>query len=181
MASNKIHQMVVAALLCAIGILIPMFSPVKVIIEPASFTLASHVAIFVGAFISPAVAIAVAIGTTIGFSFSFPIVVVMRSATHVIFATILAILIKHYPNILKSKTKTFVTGFFISIIHAASELAVVMPFYFGGKLSSANYNKGFLFSIILLVGFGTIIHSMIDFYLAYFIWKPLNTMKKIGV
>ena len=43
--SNKIHSMVLSALLIAVGILIPILSPVKVMIEPMSFTLASHVAV----------------------------------------------------------------------------------------------------------------------------------------
>ena len=38
---TKLQTMVVAALLCAIGIVIPMFAP-KIVLEPASFTLASH-------------------------------------------------------------------------------------------------------------------------------------------
>lgn len=41
--SNKIHTMVLSALLIAVGILIPIISPIKVILEPMSFTLASHV------------------------------------------------------------------------------------------------------------------------------------------
>ena len=58
--------MVIAALLCAIGIIIPLFSPLKIILEPMSFTLASHVPTFLAMFISPVTAIFVSIGTAIG-------------------------------------------------------------------------------------------------------------------
>ena len=79
---TKLQTMVVAALLCAIGIVIPMFAP-KIVLEPASFTLASHVPIFIALFISPPVALAVSIGTTVGFLFAgFPIVIVLRALTH---------------------------------------------------------------------------------------------------
>ena len=80
---TKLISMVIAALLCAIGIVIPMFAP-KIILEPASFTLASHVPIFIALFISPPVALAVSVGTTLGFFFAgFPIVVVLRAVrTH---------------------------------------------------------------------------------------------------
>ena len=44
-------EIIMAALLCAIGIMIPMISPIKIVLEPASFTLASHVAIFIAMFI----------------------------------------------------------------------------------------------------------------------------------
>ena len=87
--------MVIAGLLCAVGIVIPMFSPIKVVLEPASFTLASHVAVFIAMFISPAVAVCVALGTTLGFFIGgFPIVVVMRALTHVIFAYFGAVYLK---------------------------------------------------------------------------------------
>jgi niacin transporter len=55
--NNKVKTMTIAALLSAIGIIIPMFSPIKLVIEPASFTFASHVPIFIAMFISPVVAI----------------------------------------------------------------------------------------------------------------------------
>ena len=41
---TQTKHITIAALLIAIGILIPMISPLKIILEPASFTLASHVA-----------------------------------------------------------------------------------------------------------------------------------------
>ena len=55
---NTILKIVMAGLLTAVGILIPMISPLKIVIPPASFTVASHVAVFIAMFISPAVGIA---------------------------------------------------------------------------------------------------------------------------
>jgi niacin transporter len=49
-----------------------------------------------------------------------------------------------------------------------------MPFYFGNNMSTAYYAKGFVVSVILLVGLGTVIHSMVDFYIARAIWKPVT-------
>ena len=64
-----------------------MFMP-KIVLEPASFTLASHVPVFIAMFISPLVAFAVALGTTIGFLMSgLPVIIVMRALSHVVFAT----------------------------------------------------------------------------------------------
>ena len=50
--NNRVFKMVVAAMLCAVGIVIPMVCP-KISIEPASFTLASHVALFWPCFYRP--------------------------------------------------------------------------------------------------------------------------------
>lgn len=88
-SKTNTFQLALAGMLIAIGIVIPMFSPIKIIIEPASFTLASHVPVFIAMFISPMMAAAVALGTTLGFLLGgFPLTVVLRALTHVIFATI---------------------------------------------------------------------------------------------
>ena len=76
---KKILTMTLSALLIAVGVVIPMISPIKIAIGPMSFTLASHVAIMIGLFVSPNVSIAVALGTTLGFYLAgFPDVVVLR-------------------------------------------------------------------------------------------------------
>ncbi len=95
-----LRTMITAALLCAVGIVIPLFSPIKIVMEPASFTLASHVALFVAMFISPFTAAVVTVGTTLGFLLGgFPIVIVARAATHIVFVLIGAVVA--VPDILK--------------------------------------------------------------------------------
>ena len=68
MKTNSVKRLTISALLIAMGIIIPMVMP-RITIGPASFTLASHVPVFIAMFISPVVAIAVSLGT--GFSFDF--------------------------------------------------------------------------------------------------------------
>ena len=67
----------------------------------------------------------------------------------------------------------------IGLLHGISEVLIVMPFYFGNNMNSAYYAKGFLVSVVLLVGVGTVVHSMIDFYLAQAIWKPVTKAVKL--
>lgn len=174
MKTNKVHTLTVAALLVAVGILIPMISPVKLVLEPASFTLASHVAIFIAMFISPLVALTVALGTAIGFLLGgFPIIIALRALTHVVFAGVGSYLLLKRPDILQSTIKTQLYSFFIGVLHAICEVAIVSVFYFGGEMTTAYYTQGFLQSVFVLVGAGTIIHSMIDFTLAHVVWKSL--------
>ena len=169
--NNKIYTMSISALLCALGIVIPMISPIKITLEPASFTLASHVAIFISMFISPFTAIFVSVGTTLGFLLGgFPIVVVMRAATHVIFAFVGAFILKKHPGIIKVKS-ALPFSFGLAVLHGICEVLVVIPFYFSNSMSSGYYAKGFTFSVLMLVGIGTIIHSMVDLYLSQVIWK----------
>lgn len=172
---SKVITMCIAALLSAIGILIPLISPFKLILDPASFTLASHVAIFIAMFISPPVAIFVALVTSYGFFITYPLVIALRAASHLIFAASGAYFLKRNSNILSSAKKTVLFAFVISIIHAASEVLVVSYYYFGRiGLKELYYEKGYLVSVLLLVGVGTIIHSIVDFYIALFVWKPIQ-------
>ncbi|MVO70305.1 hypothetical protein GOD95_02445 [Paeniclostridium sordellii] len=179
-------SIVLSALLCALGIIIPMFSPIKLILEPASFTLASHVPIFIAMFISPSTAIFVTLGATVGFLLGgFPIVVVFRALSHLIFVFIGSLYLKKHKNTIKSIKTSLVFSFIIGAIHALGEILVVLPFYFGNGLSSGYYEKGFITSVLMLVGIGTIIHSMLDFGLSVYIWnlmpkevRKINDIKK---
>lgn len=174
MKKLSLKRMTSAALLVALGIIIPTFSPLKIVIEPASFTLASHVPIFMAMFISPATALAVAIGTTVGFFMGgFPIVVVLRAASHILFVTLGSYYLKKSPQITVSPARLRVFSFAIGVIHAAGEVAVSSLFYFGNRMTSGYYQNGFVYSILLLVGVGTVIHSMIDFEISWLLTKAI--------
>lgn len=178
---NKVLRLAIAGLLCALGIVIPMFSPIRILLEPASFTLASHVPIFIAMFLSPSIAAIVAVGTTVGFFFGgFPIVIVARAATHVIFAVVGAFILKKHPGILDSIKSSLLLSFGIGLLHGLCEVVVVTPLYINNLMAEGFYSKGYLLSVVLLVGVGSIIHSMIDFAIAQLIWRPLRkTLKPI--
>lgn len=172
---------VISALLCAIGIIIPLFSPIKIILEPASFTLASHVAIFIAMFISTKTALFVTVGTTIGFLLGgFPIVVVLRALSHLLFVGIGSIYLNKNKNLLGDIKSSLKYSFTISIVHAIGEVLIVIPFYFNESLAQGYYDNGFILSIFGLVGIGTVVHSMVDFSLSVYIWNILpKEMKQI--
>ena len=76
---KRIQEMTFAALLTAIAILIPSIMPIKLIIPPASYTLGSHVPIFLAMFISPWVTAFVILASSLGyFMAGYPIVVVLE-------------------------------------------------------------------------------------------------------
>lgn len=175
--TNKVLTMVIAALLSSIGIIIPMFSPFKFVMEPASFTLASHVPVIIAMFISPITAVFVALITSLGFlTGGFPLVIVCRALTHIIFASIGAFILKKNSNILLSFKTAIPFVIFIGVIHAAFEVIVSSIFYFQGQ-STASYT----FIVIGLVGVGTLIHSTVDFVIASIIWIPLQKVITIPV
>ena len=173
--SSALQVLVSAALLAAVGIAIPMFSPVKLVIPPASYTLASHVPIFMAMFISPAVGVAVALVTTAGFFLGgFPLVIVMRALTHVVWAGLGAWYLQKSPLVLSTLTGKLTFSALLATLHGLLEVAVVTPFFYGGGLSSATYTSGFFTAIVILVGVGTLVHSMVDFAIAHWIWRVIS-------
>jgi len=170
----RIQRMCVAALLCAIAILIPMISPVKIQLGPMSFTLGSHVAIFIAMFISPAVALTV--GATLGFLLAgFPPVVVLRALSQVVFVAIGAFLLAKKPAVMKNGLSIFLFGLVMGVIHGVLEAVVVTAFWFSGMTMEGT----FVSTVLGLVGVGTVVHSMVDYYLALLIWQPVSRAAKL--
>lgn len=173
---KKIQTLTIAALLIAVGTVIPSFMP-KVIVGPMSFTLASHVAVMIALFISPSVAISVALGTTLGFLMAgFPFVVVLRALSHVIWAFAGSLYIQKNPNIFEKPLKALQFNLFIAILHAIGEMVVVIPFYWGAGMDV----QAFCYMVFGLVGIGTIIHSSVDFIISLVVWKALSQNSSIA-
>jgi niacin transporter len=181
MKTNSVKRLTISALLIAMGIIIPMVMP-RITIGPASFTLASHVPVFIAMFISPVVAIAVSLGTGFGFFLSATPIIALRALSHLIFAVIGAVILQKHPEILinkegkftllNGKLQLFNVG--IGVIHYAAELVVVSVFYTMGNLPGTYYTAGFMYSIFLLMGVGGLIHSLVDFSIAYFLASTLS-------
>ena len=169
--TQTIQSMAITALLCALGIMIPMVMP-KIVIPPMSFTLASHVPIFIAMFISPVSAIATTLITSVGFLFSL---------SHIFFVIAGCLLLKRFANLLQSPKTAIPYGLLLSLIHAVGETLVVTFFYFGGGVDDSWYERGYIVAVLLLVGVGTIVHSMIDFGLAVAVWKPVQSVLRMPV
>ncbi len=172
---SNLMVITVSALLCAVGIVIPMFSPLKVVLEPASFTLASHVALFLAMFVSTPVAVCVTLATTLGFFLGgLPLVVVLRALSHVAFVIPGALFLSKRGDALSRPVPCVSFGLVMALIHGVMEVVVVTLFYTGNSVSELYYQQGYLFSVILLVGVGTVVHSMVDYGIALAIWKPVQ-------
>lgn len=173
---NRVHLITMTALLCAIGIIIPMVFP-RIPLPPASFTLASHVPVFLAVFLSPVSALAVSLGTTLGFFLTgIPLPIVLRALSHVVFALVGAFWLRANPTMLQKPASSILFCAVLSIIHAVCEVLIILPLYFGNLLDTAVYENGFFYYIILLVGVGTFVHSCIDFAIAVAVWKPVSAL-----
>ena len=171
MDHKSIYQLVLAGILCAIGLVMP-----KVILGPMSFTLGSHVAIFLAMFISPKVAAAVVLGTTVGFFMTTPLIIALRAASHIIFALVGAIIIKRHSDILEKPLACLSLNAGLALIHGLSEVLVVSPFFFSGYMfTPAQLNGGFIMSVVVLVGLGTVVHSFVDCSISVLLWKCVKS------
>ena len=177
---DAVISMCISALLCALGIIIPMFMP-KIWIPPMSFTLASHVPIFIAMFLSPASALLVTVVTSIGFALSMPLVVALRAASHLVFVVVGSLLLKRVPYLLSSLRTALPFNLLLGVLHGACESLVVTAFYFTGAGSESWYESVYVVTVLLLVGLGTVVHSMVDFTIAAAVWKPLSRMIPIPV
>lgn len=173
-SKRKIQMMSITAMLIAVGVLIPMYSPVKIMLEPMSFTLGSHIAIMIAMFVSPLSALGVALGTTAGFYLAgFTLPVVLRALTHVIWAYAGALYLKKHPDLFQSPVKTFVFNLAVAIVHAVLEVIIVMPLYTGYDASQLFY------LLFVLVGIGSVVHSTVDFVLSLVVWKAVTASAAI--
>ena len=170
----KVRNISLNAMLIALGIIIPLVMPLKLVIPPASYTFASHVPVFIAMFISPLSAVIVSIGVAIGFLMSAPIIIAIRAASHLVFALLGAIYIQKHRDMLKSAKQQWLFNIVIGLIHAGVEVLVVLPFYFGGSLPEANYASGFWVSMVLLLGVGGFIHSLLDYVIAVSLARSLK-------
>ncbi len=176
MSQSKKHvqMMCITAMLIAIGILVPIISPIKIILEPMSFTLGSHVAIMAAMFVSPMTALGAAIGTTIGFYlYGFTLPVVLRALSHVIWAYGGACSLKKHPELFKSPWKILLFNLIIGAIHALCEVIIVLPMYGGYEASDLFY------LLFVLVGIGSLVHSMVDFTISLVAWKAIGKSNAI--
>lgn len=162
----KTKDMVISALLIAIGILIPMIftgPPFKIVVGPYSATLMAHVPVIIAMFISPLTAVLTAVGTTIGFFITTPLVVAVRAASHIAFAIIGAYMLKKGATLL-------VTGGVTALIHGIFEGIVVLIFFAVGASTSSSYSNTAMMWITIA---GTIAHHIVDYIIAVIIGTAL--------
>lgn len=181
--SQSVYRMAIGALLIAVGIIIPIFMPppFKIYLPPMSFTLASHVAIFLAMFISPAVALLVAAGTTVGFVLSgLPVDVWLRALTHIVWAFLGALYLKKHVDTLQRPIQSALFCLVIGVGHAALELVVVFSLFFGGleTMVVKFQSSGFLM-IFLLVGVGTLVHSCVDYAISLVVWQSVRRLSGV--
>lgn len=165
--NQKVLNIALSGVLSAIGILIPMIMPIKVVIGSSTYTLASHVPVFVAMFVNPSVGIFVSLTTTLGFFLGgWPIPVVLRALSHILFVIPGALYLRKYK--LKGMTSIIIFNLVIALIHSIGEFGIIT------LLNVKIITPELLWSYFIFLGIGTMIHSSVDFFLSLTVVKSLN-------
>ena len=156
-------DMVISALLIAVGILIPMIFtglPFRIVVGPYSATLMAHVPVILAMFISPQVAVFTAVGTTLGFFFTAPLIIAVMGALFI-------------KRGMCAIPLCLTTG----AVHSLIEGLVVLIFYLGAFAAPADGYS--VFAMVLITIFGTLAHHCVDFIIAYIVGKALGRAKML--
>ncbi|TVW04985.1 hypothetical protein AZK13_04300, partial [Streptococcus pneumoniae] len=100
----------------------------------------------------------------------YPMVIVFRAFSHISFGALGALYLQKFPDTLDKPKSSWVFNFVLAVVHALAEVLACVLFY---ATSSTNVENMF-YVLFVLVGFGTIIHSMVDYTLALAVYKVLR-------
>lgn len=154
--NNRVKKIVLAGLLVALAIIIPVqFGFLKIVLGPFSATLCSHVPMFLSMLISPVVAIVVGVGSGIGFFITgLPPYIAARALMHAPVGFIGAKIVQKEKNFKKAMLIT-------APLHGILEALIVIPFGFN------------LYEMLVVVALGTIIHHAMDAVISFVLCKAM--------
>lgn len=167
-------EITITAVLVAFSIVITTFVPtVQVIPGYVTITIGIHTPILLAMFISPFAAAFTSLGALLGFflkGLGGQPALMLRAASHIIFAIIGSLLVKRglKPN---SAKNLIILNFVVALIHAIGEVIACAIALLIFKIDMS------IFYIFVLVGSVTIGHSTLDYTIAYFIYAPLKRAK----
>lgn len=174
MFDSKTKKIAISAMLVALSFVYVLAASIlRIDIGVWSFTPFSHIFIMLGTFISPFVGIFSSIGVFFSFLISTPNYFIwLRAGSHIFFVLALIFLLKKIK--VKNRRNLLFIAIAISIVHAIFEIgAVYLGIAIGFDLTSTGDYSLHVF-IWLVVGIGTFIHSMIDFYAALGVFRLLK-------
>ena len=149
--NDYIKHIVIAGVLTAFSLIIPLLPFKLPLPQPFSVTFAAHVPTLLAMFFSPWVAVCTVIGSTVGFLISVGPIVAIRAASHIIFALVGGFM-------LKKKVNPYLVFVICAILHGLGEAASV--YLFGPMLGFAQSTSlSYLFGTVFGI---TVFHHSVD-------------------
>ena len=163
---TKSQKMTISAVLTALSLVYLYFMP-TFDLGVWSFTLFSHIFLFIACFVSPYTALMTYIASLVSFILKTSNYLIwLRAASH-LFWIIAVVLYIRFKGI-KSKKDIAITAIMSALIHTILEvLAVILGLSFG-----IQGNSGFYY-LFLALGIGNIVHNTIDFIVALLVHQKV--------
>lgn len=156
MNTMNTKRLTVTALLTALAILIPFVVVFKVVYDPFSATLGSHVPMFLSMLLGPWAAVMVGLGSALGFFLNLGPLIGARAFMHVFVALAGGAMIKKGVSV---KIAFLITA----PVHGWLEVLVVLPF--------VPFDP---YKIFVVTGVGTMLHHFVDAAIAFVLIKALS-------
>lgn len=158
--NNRVKKMVLASLLTALAIIIPVqFGFLKIVMGPFSATLGAHIPTMIAMLISPMVAVVVGIGSALGFFITTTPVIALRALMHAPVGYLGAKIVQ--------RDKSFIKALIITApVHGILEGLAVLCF--GASL----------YNFIIVVVIGTVIHHTMDSVITFALSKATAKARK---
>ena len=86
----------------------------------------------------------------------------LRAFSHTLFRHFGSLLSSKHPQTLDNPKSSLIFNFILGLVHAIAEVFACIIFYAGTGTNVENM----FYVLFVLVGIGTIIHSMVDYYIA---------------
>ena len=114
------------------------------------------------------------LGNDAGLFYDDAVIIALRAASHICFALLGAVLIRKIPEIIEKPLPSTVFNGGLAFVHALAEVAVVSPSFCRQHFKPEQLADGYVMSVLVLVGVGTFLHSLIDYTVSIMLWKPVR-------
>lgn len=161
----------ISSIVIGMSILIPFYTPFKLVIPPASYILFSYVPVFLALYYSRRLALSAVFCMSIAlYSTHYPLSIVAECLSHLLLAIIGSTYIKNHADILSSVRSYIPFCIRMACLVALGEMGVSMFIFF----IKHDITPNTVFVALILVGGVALVHSFIDGMIGYILYKVIN-------
>lgn len=161
----------ISSIVIGISILIPFYTPFKLVIPPASYILFSYVPVFLALYYSWRLALFAVLCMSIAlYSTHYPLSIVAECLSHLLLAIIGSTYIKNHADVLNSVRSYIPFCIRMACLVALGEMGVSMLIFF----IKHDITPNTIFVALILVGGVALVHSFIEGMIGYILYKVIN-------
>lgn len=165
----------ISSIVIGMSILIPFYTPFKLVIPPASYILFSYIPVFLALYYSRSLALCAVLCMSIAlYGTHFPLSIVAECLSHLLLAIVGSLYIRNHADILNSVRSYIPFCIRMACLLALGEMSVSMLIFF----IKHNITPNTIFVALILVGGVALVHSFIDGMTGYILYKVINKISR---